>query len=156
MDASVELIAVCPEIPAQHGGARARKHQLAIQEPQLIHLTKAPSSGALSHRYRGSSSYPRYEVLNWLHESRRDLALQSPANDGEVRGTFSLRTPVPPNPIGTSVVELVSAGTAILKVRGLDCLDGTPLVDLKPDRALFVPLAPAQPGDFETDGGLER
>ncbi len=32
-------------------------------------------------------------------------------------------------------------------VRGLDCLDGTPLLDLKPDRTLFTPLAPRQPGD---------
>jgi tRNA (Thr-GGU) A37 N-methylase len=35
-------------------------------------------------------------------------------------------------------------------VRGLDCLDGTPLLDLKPDRALFTPIAPPQPGDFQT------
>src|SRR5277367_2911818 len=38
----------------------------------------------------------------------------------------------------------------VLKVRGLDCLDMTPLIDLKPDRCLFTPLAPPQKGDFET------
>lgn len=97
----------------------------------------------------GIAQYPRLEVLYWLHESRRDLVLQSPASNGETRGTFALRTPVRPNPIGTSIVDLVLVDGAILKVRGLDCLDGTPLVDLKPDRALFVPLAPPQPGDFE-------
>jgi len=37
-----------------------------------------------------------------------------------------------------------------LLVRGLDCVDGTPLLDLKPDRTLFTPIAPPQPGDFET------
>jgi tRNA (adenine37-N6)-methyltransferase len=37
----------------------------------------------------------------------------------------------------------------VLFVRGLDCLDGTPLVDLKPDRTLFEPLAPPQAGDFQ-------
>jgi tRNA (Thr-GGU) A37 N-methylase len=36
-----------------------------------------------------------------------------------------------------------------LYVRGLDCLDGTPLIDLKPDRCAFTPLAPRQPGDDE-------
>lgn len=36
-----------------------------------------------------------------------------------------------------------------LLVRGLDCLDDTPLLDLKPDRTLFVPLAPPTPGDAE-------
>jgi tRNA (adenine37-N6)-methyltransferase len=38
----------------------------------------------------------------------------------------------------------------VINVRGLDCLDETPLLDLKPDRTLFKPLAPPQPGDFET------
>ncbi len=98
----------------------------------------------------GIAKYSRLEVLYWLHHSRRDLVLQSPANNGEVRGTFALRTPVRPNPIGTSIVDLLSVDGAILRVRGLDCLDGTPLIDLKPDRALFTPIAPPQPGDFET------
>ena len=96
------------------------------------------------------TEFERLEVLYWLSESRRDLVRQSPADDGKTRGTFALRTPVRPNPIGTSIVALVGAEGAILSVRGLDCLDGTPLIDLKPDRALFRPIAPSQPGDFET------
>ena len=81
--------------------------------------------------------------------SRRDLVLQAPRSDGQGRGVFSLRTPVRPNPIATSIVQLVEVEGPVLLVRGLDCLDGTPLIDLKPDRSLFNPLAPAQPGDFE-------
>jgi tRNA-Thr(GGU) m(6)t(6)A37 methyltransferase TsaA len=91
----------------------------------------------------------RLEVIYWLHLSRRDLVLQSPASDGTVRGTFSLRSPVRPNPIGTSIAVLVSIDGANLMVRGLDCLDGTPLLDLKPHRSSFQPLAPPQPGDFQ-------
>jgi tRNA-Thr(GGU) m(6)t(6)A37 methyltransferase TsaA len=98
---------------------------------------------------RGIEQYERLEVLYWLHLSRRDLVLQSPKNDGAVRGTFSLRTPVRPNPIGTSMVKLVGVEGANVLVQGLDCLDGTPLVDLKPDRCQFTPLAPPQPGDEE-------
>lgn len=98
----------------------------------------------------GIKKYKRLEVLYWLHMSRRDLVLQSPANDGAVRGTFALRSPVRPNPIGTSVVELVAVNAGSLDVKGLDCLNGTPLLDLKPDRTLFVPIAPPQKGDFET------
>ena len=98
---------------------------------------------------RGIEQYERLEVLYWLHLSRRDLVLQSPKNDGSVRGTFSLRTPVRPNPIGTSMVKLVDVEGANVLVQGLDCLDGTPLVDLKPDRCQFTPLAPPQPGDEE-------
>jgi len=91
--------------------------------------------------------FERLEVLYWLDRSRRDLVLQSPRNDGIARGTFSLRTPVRPNPIGTQIVKLVSVDGPNVMVRGLDCLDGTPLLDLKPDRTLFTPLAPRQPGD---------
>jgi tRNA (adenine37-N6)-methyltransferase len=36
-------------------------------------------------------------------------------------------------------------------VHGLDCLGGTPLLDLKSDRTLFTPIAPPQPGDFHVD-----
>lgn len=98
---------------------------------------------------QGIELYPSLEVIYWLHMSRRDLVLQSPRNDGAVRGTFSLRTPVRPNPLGTSMVKLVGVeGTTVL-VRGLDCLDGTPLVDLKPDRCKFTPLAPPQKGDYQ-------
>ncbi|MNT84644.1 S-adenosyl-L-methionine-binding protein [compost metagenome] len=76
--------------------------------------------------------------------------LQSPGNNGETHGTFALRSPVRPNPIGTSIVKLEAIEDNVLLVRGLDCLDGTPLIDLKPDRTLFKPIAPPQPGDYET------
>jgi tRNA (Thr-GGU) A37 N-methylase len=49
---------------------------------------------------QGLETYSRIEVLCWLHLSRRDLILQSPANDGDARRTFSLRSPARPNPIG--------------------------------------------------------
>ena len=97
----------------------------------------------------GLEQYERVEVLYWLHLSRRDLVVQSPANDGTSRGTFSLRSPARPNPIGTAIAQLVDIEGATVMVRGLDCLDGTPLLDLKPDRTLFTPVAPPQRGDFQ-------
>jgi tRNA-Thr(GGU) m(6)t(6)A37 methyltransferase TsaA len=99
---------------------------------------------------KGIEQYEKLEVLYWLDKSRRDLVLQSPKSDGEVRGTFSLRSPVRPNPIGTSLVKFVKVENGSVFVQGLDCLDGTPLIDLKPDRCAFTPLAPPQKGDFET------
>jgi tRNA-Thr(GGU) m(6)t(6)A37 methyltransferase TsaA len=97
----------------------------------------------------GLGGFERIEVIYWLHLSRRDLVLQSPANDGTARGTFSLRSPARPNPIGTSIARFVSIEGATVLVRGLDCLDGTPLLDIKPDRTLFTPIAPPQAGDFQ-------
>ncbi|MBA2954304.1 tRNA (N6-threonylcarbamoyladenosine(37)-N6)-methyltransferase TrmO [Nocardioides sp. MAH-18] len=81
----------------------------------------------------GMEVLERLEVLYWLHLSRRDLVRQRPGNDeGELRGTFALRSPLRPNPIGTSIVTLDRIDGANIFVRGLDCLDGTPLLDLKP------------------------
>jgi len=85
----------------------------------------------------GIEAFERLEVLYWLHQSRRDLVRQSPGNDGATKGTFTIRSPVRPNPIGTSIVTLVSREGPALNVRGLDCVDGTPLLDLKPDRSQF-------------------
>ena len=104
-----------------------------------------PWAGGLA----GLETYDKVEVLYWLDQSRRDILLQSPKSDGATRGVFSLRSPVRPNPIGTSIAALVGIEGRVVLVRGLDCLDGTPLIDLKPDRCAFTPLAPAQPGDFE-------
>src|SRR5690348_10874192 len=71
-------------------------------------------------------------VLYWMHEARRDLVLQAPRHYAERRGTFALRSPVRPNPIAASVVRLVALEGMRLSVIGLDCIDGTPLLDLKP------------------------
>jgi tRNA (adenine37-N6)-methyltransferase len=100
---------------------------------------------------KGVDFYSNLEVIYWLDQSRRDLVLQSPKNNKSTRGTFSLRSPVRPNPIGTSIVKLERVEGNVILVRGLDCLDGTPLLDVKPDRCEFTPLAAPQPGDFETE-----
>jgi tRNA-Thr(GGU) m(6)t(6)A37 methyltransferase TsaA len=71
-------------------------------------------------------------VLYWMDRARRDLVLQAPRHYAEKRGTFALRSPVRPNPIAASVVRLVAIEGTKLSVVGLDCLDGTPLLDLKP------------------------
>lgn len=96
---------------------------------------------------KGLESFETIEVLYWLDKSRRDLILQSPKRDGTTTGTFALRSPVRPNPIGTSVVRLCRIEEGTLYVRGLDCLDGTPLIDIKPDRCAYSPKAPAKPGE---------
>jgi tRNA-Thr(GGU) m(6)t(6)A37 methyltransferase TsaA len=71
-------------------------------------------------------------VLYWMDKARRDLVVQVPRHYGEGRGTFALRSPVRPNPIAVSVVRLVGLEGTTLSVVGLDCLDNTPLIDLKP------------------------
>ena len=81
-----------------------------------------------------AAQHKRMQVLYWMHQSRRDLVLQTPLSTGRTTGCFALRSPVRPNPIASSVVEVMAIEGTSLQVRGLDCLDGTPLIDLKPDR----------------------
>jgi tRNA-Thr(GGU) m(6)t(6)A37 methyltransferase TsaA len=71
-------------------------------------------------------------VLYWMDKSRRDLVIQVPRHYGFGRGTFALRSPARPNPIAMSVARLIGVDGSRLSVSGLDCLDGTPLLDLKP------------------------
>ena len=55
--------------------------------------------------------------------------------DHDLRGLFATRHPRRPNPIGLSLVELLAVEGSILRLRGVDILDGTPLLDTKP----FIP-----------------
>lgn len=80
------------------------------------------------------AAHRRIQVLYWMDRARRDLVLQTPHRTGRTTGTFALRSPVRPNPIASAIVDLVSIDGVTIEVRGLDCLDGTPLIDLKPDR----------------------
>jgi tRNA-Thr(GGU) m(6)t(6)A37 methyltransferase TsaA len=100
---------------------------------------------------QGVDFYEHLEVIYWLHRSPRNLVLQSPKKNGSTRGTFSLRSPVRPNPIGTSIVKFVGIEGSSVLVRGLDCLDETPLIDLKPDRCDFSPLAAQRAGSAEEE-----
>jgi len=79
------------------------------------------------------------QILYWMHRARRDLAVQNPHSDGRITGSFALRSPLRPNPIAVSVVRLVGVEGTTLLVRGLDCLDGTPLLDIKPDQCPTLP-----------------
>jgi tRNA-Thr(GGU) m(6)t(6)A37 methyltransferase TsaA len=81
---------------------------------------------------RGLETSSHVVVLYWMDKARRDLVLQAPRHYGEQRGTFALRSPVRPNPIAMSVVRLLRIDGRILSVTGLDCLDNTPLLDIKP------------------------
>lgn len=95
----------------------------------------------------GITKFAHLDVLYWLHESCRDLVRQSPRNDGVTMGTFALRSPVRPNPIGLSQVRLIRREGPTLIVKGLDCLDKTPLLDIKSERCAYTPMAPEKAAD---------
>jgi tRNA-Thr(GGU) m(6)t(6)A37 methyltransferase TsaA len=71
-------------------------------------------------------------VLYWMNRARRDLVVQLPRHSQKKRGTFALRSPARPNPIALSVVRFLGVEGTRISVVGLDCLDNTPLLDIKP------------------------
>jgi tRNA (Thr-GGU) A37 N-methylase len=64
-----------------------------------------------------------------MNRARRDLVVQTPFSTMHTTGAFTLRSPVRPN----SIVEVMVIDRTTLQVRGLDSLDGRPLIDLKPE-----------------------
>jgi len=73
-------------------------------------------------------------VLTWLDRARRDVLRVHPRGELARReqGVFNTRSPDRPNPIGLHVVEVVSIDGARVRVRNLEALDATPILDLKP------------------------
>jgi tRNA-Thr(GGU) m(6)t(6)A37 methyltransferase TsaA len=73
-------------------------------------------------------------VLTWLHHARRDVLRVHPRGDPSrpQQGVFGTRSPHRPNPIGLHPVEIASIDGGRLRVRNLEAVDGTPIVDLKP------------------------
>lgn len=77
----------------------------------------------------------RIVVIFNFHQSPEfsaDLLRQTPPHSGKKTGIFSICSPVRPNPIGMSVLEVLAVEGATVRVRGLDMRDGTPVLDIKP------------------------
>jgi L-fuculose-phosphate aldolase len=72
-------------------------------------------------------------VLFWLHKSVRDVLKVYPRGDktNGLRGVFSTRSPIRPNPIAISELKVLAIHGNHLEVSGLDILDGTPIIDIK-------------------------
>jgi tRNA-Thr(GGU) m(6)t(6)A37 methyltransferase TsaA len=73
-------------------------------------------------------------IVLWVfdHSDGFDLMATPPIDEHRPHGVFSTRSPRRPNPIGLTVVELLGREGGTLRVRGVDMLDGTPILDIKP------------------------
>jgi tRNA-Thr(GGU) m(6)t(6)A37 methyltransferase TsaA len=85
----------------------------------------------------GVDGFSHLFVLFWLHkvpdEQRKTLKVHPRGRkDLPLLGIFATRTMLRPNPVGLTLVELVKVGGNVLAVRGLDAVDGTPVLDIKP------------------------
>nr|WP_319376569.1 tRNA (N6-threonylcarbamoyladenosine(37)-N6)-methyltransferase TrmO [uncultured Methanoregula sp.] len=71
-------------------------------------------------------------VLSWFDRADRTTLRATPPHEKIEHGVFATRSPNRPNPVAFSVVDLLGCEGNVLRVRGLDALDGTPVVDIKP------------------------
>lgn len=78
------------------------------------------------------NGFTHLHVFYWLHESNRFSLLANTPWDTTPHGLFTTRSPHRPNPLGHAVVELLGRNNNILKVKGLDAIEGTPVLDIKP------------------------
>ncbi len=92
-----------------------------------------PAAGpaALAGGHRGSG---KIVVLCWMDRAERGRLKVHPRGqeDKPARGVVSTRSPHRPNPISLHTVELLEVGGNVLRVRGMDAVDGTPVLDIKP------------------------
>jgi tRNA-Thr(GGU) m(6)t(6)A37 methyltransferase TsaA len=82
-------------------------------------------------------------LLYHFHQVRKSKLTVTPFLDSQPRGVFATRAPTRPNPIGLSVVRLLSIDRNILHIENVDIIDGTPLLDIKP----YVPEFDQHPAD---------
>src|SRR5215472_14233857 len=100
-------------------------------------------------------------IVLWVFDRAGECALVgTPPSDDRPHGVFATRSPRRPNPIGLTVVELLGRNAATLRVRGVDMLDGTPILDIKPYLSNVAPerlrrgwLAEAEARSEKGDGG---
>ncbi|UCB59217.1 MAG: tRNA (N6-threonylcarbamoyladenosine(37)-N6)-methyltransferase TrmO [Thermoplasmatales archaeon] len=77
-------------------------------------------------------SFTHLHIFYWLHKSKGFKLIVKTPWDDKPHGVFTTRSPYHPNPLAYSVVELVERKNNILKVKGLEAIEGTPVIDIKP------------------------
>ncbi|MDP3065392.1 MAG: tRNA (N6-threonylcarbamoyladenosine(37)-N6)-methyltransferase TrmO [Methanobacteriaceae archaeon] len=110
-----------------------------------VNRGKAPHQGRNSDIISEVVIFPEYEeglegiqrnshlfILYWFDRAEETLLKVVPHGLTEKRGIFSTRAPPRPNPIGLTLVELVKREGNVLTVKGLEALDGSPVLDIKP------------------------
>jgi tRNA-Thr(GGU) m(6)t(6)A37 methyltransferase TsaA len=121
---------------------------IGVVESSLTDRASAPKQGhegapeawlvfepAVADGLDGIAPGDRLIVLTWLDRARRDVLRVHPRDDvaNPERGVFSTRSADRPNPVGLHPVEVLAVEGLRVRVRDLEALDGTPIVDVKPD-----------------------
>ncbi len=125
-------------MPIQPGGAAGVEGELVIEPEYAEGLSDLDG---FSHLY----------LLYLFHEARRTRLKVTPFMDETARGVFATRSPLRPNHIGLSIVELAAVEGCRVRVKNIDILDNTPLIDIKPYIAAFDFVEQARSGWMDKD-----
>lgn len=107
------------DMPIQPNGAKQSEGQVIVDKEYLAGLQDLEG---FSHIY----------LIYKFHQAKRTELIVTPFMDTEPRGVFSTRSPLRPNHIGLSIVKIKTIEGNIITVEGIDVLDDTPLIDIKP------------------------
>ena len=123
---------------------------MQLQEIGVVHnvyknLTDIPRQGRMSEEVSEIEIHPNYSdgllkieqnkyliVLYWAHLAKRDILKTIPPAAKEIHGVFASRSPGRPNPLSLCIAELIERKGNILRVKNIDALDGSSVIDIKP------------------------
>ena len=123
---------------------------MQLQEIGIVHnayknLTDIPRQGRMSEEVSEIEIHPNYAdgllkieqnryliVLYWAHLAKRDILKTIPPAARELHGVFASRSPGRPNPLSLCIAELIEREGNILRVKNIDALDGSAVIDIKP------------------------
>ena len=123
---------------------------MQLQEIGVVHnaykkITDIPRQGRMSEEVSEIEIHPAFTdgllkieqnkyliVLYWAHLAKRDILKTIPPAAREIHGVFASRSPGRPNPLSLCIAELIERDGNILRVKGLDALDGSAIIDIKP------------------------
>ena len=123
---------------------------MQLQEIGIVHnayknLADIPRQGRMSEEVSEIEIHPNYAdgllkieqnryliVLYWAHLAKRDILKTIPPAAKELHGVFASRSPGRPNPLSLCIAELIERKGNILRVKNIDALDGSAVIDIKP------------------------
>ena len=139
-------------------------HPIGIIHSPFVNKSEMPIQASRSQAKGVVEIFPKYAeglqdieglshlfLLYVFHESLGYSLIVKPFLDDQLHGLFATRYPFRPNPIGLSVVQLLTRKDNMLEIEGVDMLDGTPVLDIKP----YVPEFD-RAGDAVTPEWIER
>jgi tRNA-Thr(GGU) m(6)t(6)A37 methyltransferase TsaA len=138
-------------------------HPIGVIHSPFTEKSETPIQSSRSQAKGTVEVYPEYAeglqdleglshifLLYFFHESSGFSLVIKPFLDDRLHGLFATRYPCRPNPIGLSIVRLLNRRDNILEIEGMDMLDGTPLLDIKPYVPEFDIRSDTHSGWYET------